>query len=276
MNSLGKVLVAIICLLSIAFFILAALTNATHVNWYDVAMGPNGLKKRVEDAERINAELREQLNVIQLDMKREQIARQASLAALQTALASAESARSSSEAEAVKLQGQTQAQSVALEANSKQLQELNASNTQLKSQLNEARTNFDAAFLKAVEVTDKLNVANGTKATLEERNSQLANDVTKYKELTDSLGKNVDDPIDGTPPNVNGEVLAVGKDMIEISLGYDDGLREGHVLEVSRGGAYLGRVLVKKIDPDRAAAEVLREFRQGLIKKGDRVDTIIQ
>jgi hypothetical protein len=62
--------------------------------------------------------------------------------------------------------------------------------------------------------------------------------------------------------------------LIEVSLGSDEGLRRGHKLDVYRlTGGYLGRAEVVDTNPDRAVARIIPEFRQGIIRKGDRVAT---
>ena len=54
-------------------------------------------------------------------------------------------------------------------------------------------------------------------------------------------GLTKDTPVDGIPPEMRGKVLAVNRDnMIEVSLGSDDGLRAGHTVEVYRGQQVLG------------------------------------
>ena len=69
-------------------------------------------------------------------------------------------------------------------------------------------------------------------------------------------------------------VVNVGdKELIEISIGDDDGILIGHQLDVYRDDAYLGKVVVVKTSPDRAVAEIIPEFKRGTIRKGDRVAT---
>jgi hypothetical protein len=65
----------------------------------------------------------------------------------------------------------------------------------------------------------------------------------------------------------------VKKDYLEISIGSDDGLRKGHKLEVYRGRSYLGRIEIREVAPDRAVAVILKDYRKGPIKKGDKVAT---
>ena len=64
--------------------------------------------------------------------------------------------------------------------------------------------------------------------------------------------------------------------MAEISIGFDEGLRDGHLLDVTRDGRYITRVRVRKTEPDRAVAEILADFNEGIIQEGDRVDTAIE
>ena len=73
---------------------------------------------------------------------------------------------------------------------------------------------------------------------------------------------------------VDGVVLEVSdKDLLEISIGADDGLKVGHSLDVYRGNTYLGRIVIKKTNPDRAVGQVKKELQRGQIKRGDRVTT---
>ena len=66
-----------------------------------------------------------------------------------------------------------------------------------------------------------------------------------------------------------------GKDLMEVSIGEDDGLLPGHYLEVYRIGngvsTYLGRVEVVRTAPDKAVCKILPDYRKGAMKTGDRV-----
>ena len=84
----------------------------------------------------------------------------------------------------------------------------------------------------------------------------------------------IKDPLNGQPPTVRGEVLAVDKDNhVEISLGTDDGLREGNMLEIYRGDKYLGRMRVLEVKPHRSVGTILKELQQDVIRDGDQVAT---
>ena len=76
------------------------------------------------------------------------------------------------------------------------------------------------------------------------------------------------------PPMVRGEILAIDKeDRVEISLGSDDGIRDGNNLLIYRGDKYLGRLQVLETQPHRAIGMVLKDYKQEMIRKGDQVAT---
>ena len=83
----------------------------------------------------------------------------------------------------------------------------------------------------------------------------------------------VDTPVDDMPPQVDGVVTAVrDSNLIEVSMGRDEGIRRGHTLDVYRAtGTYLGRLKVIETSSDRAVGRIVPEFLQGVIRKGDRV-----
>ena len=78
-------------------------------------------------------------------------------------------------------------------------------------------------------------------------------------------------------PRVDGIVSqvrqAAGDQLIEVTIGADDGLKVGNTVEVYRDNKYLGRVEILKTSPDRAVGRVDRRFQTGQIQEGDRVAT---
>jgi hypothetical protein len=94
------------------------------------------------------------------------------------------------------------------------------------------------------------------------------------KQVLSANGLTPDALVAHIPPKVDGVVLEVSdRNLIEISIGADDGLKIGHELDVHRGGSYLGRLRIVRTSPDRAVGQVLRNLQSGQIKRGDRVTT---
>ena len=144
----------------------------------------------------------------------------------------------------------------------------------LRHDISEAQSQRDKHFAKVVELTDRIHQTQGELTRLNERSVQLAGQVAASKKVLDAHGLTKDTPVDHLPPQVRGKVLAVNRDnMIEISLGSDDGLRQGHTVEVFRGSKYLGRVEVLNASTDRAVGKILPGFKKGAIQKDDDVAT---
>jgi hypothetical protein len=149
---------------------------------------------------------------------------------------------------------------------------------------------LDAVIKKSVGLEDQL-------ATLQQSHTELT---TQYeatlKELGDlrKLARANNLPTDlqavaslsEPPPKVKGVVRDIRKDeanrtkFVHISIGSDDGLRVGHVLDVYRtadrnGGRakYLGRIRIWSVTPDNAVGIVVETAKNGIIEVGDNVTT---
>ena len=77
------------------------------------------------------------------------------------------------------------------------------------------------------------------------------------------------------PSDLEGEVTAIaGQDVIEISLGFDDGIRKGQKFSVVRPntGKYVGDIEVISANyPNRAVCRVDKAMQRDQLQKGDRV-----
>ncbi len=277
MTLLGRIFVGIIFVFSLVFLGLALALTATHRNWRDLVIGKNGYKEQVAQRDREITKLNADLLEIKNDLNLEQSARRTALAALQTKVSQYEQQLFNAQQLVEKLQGENSSLAQTDQQRAEELARLSQDNANLRTQILAERQERDDLFVKATQVTDQLNLYRGIHDNLEERNKQLVAQLTQYKEVIDKLGVNPNDPLHGAPPEVNGEVLVVNQptNEIEVSIGYDEGIRKGHFLEVTRGGRYLGKVRVTKTAADRAVAEILKDYRLGTIQKGDRVDTTI-
>lgn len=278
MNLLGKSFSVLILLLSVVFMVLALAVNASHRNWRDMVVAEDGLTAQIETYERTNAQLREARARTQAELDREKAARRTALAALQTQLTQLEDQLQKSEARVQSLQGENTQLAQASASYSRELEKLTAETTVLRSQIRTEQQDRDKLFAETLKLTDDMNALRGIVQLQQDRNDQLLTQVTRYKEVVDAAGLDINDPLDGAPPERNGNVLVINRPrkLVEVSIGYDDGLREGHLLEVTRGGRYVTRLRVRKTEPDRAVAEILNDYSAGTIQEGDRVETTIE
>jgi len=280
MTLVGKIFTVLILLMSVAFLMLSVTVFATHTNWRDVVMRPRegdkepGLKVQIEELSATNRTLREELERAADRLAIEQAARRYALAALQTKLESAKTELQKRESQFAELQAAHGTLLTTLETNQENLKKVTDEIAQLRIDMRSAQQARDEKFNEVVQLTDKLNELEGLRKDLEERRGQLIDQVTRMKLVLDRHGLDEYTPVVDLPPRVDGVVTAVGdKGLVEISIGSDDGLREGHKLEVFRGNSYLGRVVIRRTEPDRAVAEIDPAYRKGSIRKGDRVAT---
>lgn len=270
MTLLGKVFTGLVFLLSVIFFALSIAVNATHINQAKEAASN---KQAAEKAQGEANQIRMQYENIKTELAIEQAARRSTLASLQDQLTTAQSERESAERDLRDLQSALTAANQTNLANANELDAKTKENELLRQKLVEARQDRDQMFQRLVTATDQTNRLQSDLQTLAMRERDLADDYTKLKERMDVLGIKPDTPLNA-PPSVNGEVLAVDTGgLVEVSLGRDDGMREGFTLEVHRGQQYLGRLVVKTVRDDKSVARILDGYQRGYIRPGDRVDS---
>ncbi len=278
MTFLGKCFTFMIFILSIIFMVLSLAANASHRNWREEIVKQGGLKEQVEDYARKNRELRDARARVERALASEQMARRTALAALQTELDQKIDLLQKAEKDKNELLAQLTSMTLKDKQVTDELTRLTADNEKLRQQIRDEQEDRDKLFARTLELTDNLNALAGLLQTQKERNETLVAQVTRYTEVIQAKGINVNDPIDGSPPERRGRILVIDRanKLVELSIGFDEGLRKGHLLEVTRGDQYLGRVQVRRAEPDRAVAAILPDYMLGTIREGDRVDTTIE
>jgi len=279
MTLLGKCLTALILILSVMFAALALVATASHKNWRDVVLtgvnGQPGLKDQIEAIDRDNQQLRDQRDRTKNALAREQIARKTALAALQTQLDRLQEELGRSGAEVEGLRTQVTELTTSDLNKTKQLETLTGENARLRTSVRDEQAARDTLFTTTLELTDQMNVLRGFKQRLEQRNKQLMAQATRFEEVIAARGIDINEPLDGAPPERNGNILQIDRPshLVLISIGSDEGLRAGHFLEVTRAGRYVGKLKVRNTEPDRSVAEILKDYSEGILQEGDRVDT---
>jgi hypothetical protein len=277
MNWLGKVFVVVILIMSLVFMGLAMAVYATHKNWQQVSVD---LKKKLTDAQSENARLQTEHNRRVEDLERDKT--------------TAEQQAAKSEAERVSLaegitriQGeldglrQEQSKGIATVASTQKLNEgLVADVTDLRKRIRDAIENRDSMFKKALDATEELHKAAGEYNRTRELNEQLTKQVAGKDVVMRENGIDPNTEPGKVVPTVEGVVSKIerkaGGQLVEVTIGADDGLKAGNTLEVSRGAKYLGRVEIIQTSPDKSVGRVDRKFQQGQIQEGDRVATRIK
>jgi chromosome segregation ATPase len=156
----------------------------------------------------------------------------------------------------------------------------------------EAQSYKTANATLTADLSQQLTQAQDLREQLFDREKQIEQMVAKqdrtlaqlgeYMRAMQLVGKDVNEVLqaeDG-PPIVQGKVMgtrtADGLELVEISIGSDDGLVKGHMLDVfnTEGrGKWLGQVQVFMTTPDKAVCIVQKDTQQGRIREGDYVTT---
>ncbi|MCA9194668.1 MAG: hypothetical protein KDB03_23015 [Planctomycetales bacterium] len=270
MTLLGKVFTGIVGLLSVIFFTLAVVVNASHINQKDRA---EAAESKSRDLQNKNDQLASLLEETKSSLAVEQAARRSALASLQTQIGLITDELGKQQEAFINLQSAHTTLVQTEKATAEELKAKSDDNELLRQQLVKSVEDRNQLMQRLASTKDSMNRLQGDKETLEERWRQLAADFTSAKEKLEILGIKADTLIEA-PPAVNGEVLAVSNNnMVEVSLGRDDGMREGFTLEAHRSGQYLGRLVVRTVADDKSVAEVLPRYQRGFIRPGDRVDS---
>jgi len=266
----GKILTVFTLVLAIFFAAMTVVVFATHRNWKNEAVRLQGENAKLLN---LNNTYTTQIASYKERLTRERLARRIVVASLETERNVAMEQFQTSNQQLITMQ-QSLAQMAQKNREDTTLLDTQVTeNNGLKATLIQEQNSRDTMFNTYVSIVDQLHELQGTLNSLTLRNTSLAELYARYKDIIERLGPAATNAQE-LPLPVDGIVVAVGRELIEVSVGSDDGLKVGHTLDVFRtGGTYLGRVIVKKTSPDRSVAEILREYSKGPIRIEDRVAT---
>ncbi len=281
MTFLGKIFTVLIFVMSVVFMSFSVMVFATHKNWKMLVTNDTasekydlGLVHQLARLHETNSNLRNELDGLSNQLAVEQAARRHRIAVLETKRQELQDLLTAKTAElraSEAIQGEA---AEAVKLAKIDVEKLTIEVQGLRDNIRTVQGDRDTLFLKVVDLTDKLHGAAGLEKNLKERQNDLLAEISVYKRVMDKVGINPKMSVEKIPPPLDGVVTAVNsKNLIEISLGHDDGLKTGHRLEVFRNNMYLGFAIVLKTDPDRSVAKVDEKSQRGLIKVQDRVAT---
>lgn len=270
MTLLGKVFTGLIFLLSVIFFAIAVMVNASHIDQKDRA---DTAESDLSQSQQANRQLQAQLEEVKTELAIEQAARRLALASLQTQYEEAQSSYEEKEKEAGDLNAQVTELIQVTKGTQADLKAKLDDNRLLREQIVNARQDRDQLFQRLVSAKDEYNRLQGIYQSLLERERALAGDYTGALEKLQILNIDPNEEL-LAPPEVRGEVVSVGNNLVEVNLGRDDGLRKGYELDVhNRNGQYLGKLKITTVRQNASVAEILTNYRKGYIRAGDLVDS---
>lgn len=291
MNLVGKIFIVVIMVLCLVFMALAISVYTTQRNYREVVMLDRdkvtpgkqlGLMYQLKEAKAENENLTNEKAKLEKQYAAEKKAGQQTLTRLQTELDIAKRDRKTLEAQRADTEKDKSEAIAAMNVTQKNLVTMQTERDRQRTELGEARKDRDDHFNEVVRKTDELNQATNDKELLRRRTLELAKDLKKADEALQDNGLSKDiDYKSKAAPKVDAVVTSVlGEGLIEISLGSDAGLREGHPLEVYRisGGqsTYVGRVKVVRVEPNKAVCKIDPNFQVSNVMVNDSVASKIE
>jgi hypothetical protein len=285
MNLVGKIFTVLIFVMSIFFSACAVAVYSTHKNWREVVMNPKdqatrdrpvGLHWQLEDLRKRKQDLEDEKANVEEDLERERKAAIQVRSKLETENERLERDVEDKQNEINRLDKTARESATALQTSHEELARLRGEVDQLRADILQAQNDRDKYFKDVVQLTDDLHQVVNELKRLKDLQTRLAADKAQAERVLRHFNLDKDMSLDPYPPPVEGLVTAAPQpDLVEISIGSDDGLRKGHKLYVYRvaGGTskLVGRIEVVRADFDKSVCKIDPEWRQSYVQRGDRV-----
>jgi hypothetical protein len=277
MNWLGKVFVVVILIMSLVFMGLSMAVYATHKNW---KLASESLNSQLTAANAEKAALITAHNRRVEDLEREKTSATQQAVKLEAEKVALDEHNKQTQAELDGLR-QNQREHIAAVASTQAInQTLTTEVGGLRQRIRDEQQTRDRVFKTALDATEQLHQAAGEYQSARERSEQLIKQVAGMTTVMRAEGIDPATEPGSVVPTVEGVVSQIrrtaGAQLVEVTIGADDGLKTGNTLEVSRGDKYLGRLEIIETSPDKSVGRVNRNFQQGQIQEGDRVATRIK
>lgn len=269
-NVIGKIFVFAVFVMSLMLMTFAVAIYSSHINWQEVAKQKQDELTKLTDSKKSLEAENESLtrSVAASEAARDQV-----VAKFQSALIEKDKELTSLKAARDDKLEDMQAKIGELATVEEDLTQAREQVKKLREEINEKQLKVDSQVDRAARLAAQLHEKESFLEIATERKSQLEKQVAQARILLKQNGLSLDSLPKDRVPTINGVVMAVADDSIEVSLGFDDGLQKGHQIEVYRNDEYLGRAIVKSVKPDRAVAVLVREYARGIVQRGDKVTT---
>lgn len=287
MHFVGKILVILQLVLSILFMAFAGVVYHAHMNWRDDALKQ---KKLVADKTSEQQKERQDFQNLKTEMETKLKAAQEKAAGADAENRGliAEVARLKKENSDIAVARKTAAEqaTVAGDETAARVEE----STNLRSLNHILSLARDADLIERTKLEDQVRGLQLDLDTAKLKNKDLVGKVSILQQALEAAGITADvtelASRGSPPPRVEGIVEAMippkragASELVEISLGSDQGLKKGHEMTIYRDGQkgkvprYLARIVIVKTTPDKAVGQVIENSRNGVIQKGDNVST---
>ena len=274
MNQLGKIFTVGIFVTALFLMWISMMVYSTHKNWKVEAVQ---LESQLSAAKAENEQLESSYRSLDSQLKAEIEAAQQEVRKLESERVQLMTQNTNVQKDLDDARQQERVNTAAVASTQKNNEKLASEVERLREEVRVNQQARDDAFASTLKATDQLHQAQGLLKSIRQRSQQLVQELGNKNALLRRKSIDPATDLETVVPTVRGVVSAMqrstGSQLIEVTIGADDGLKPGHTLEVFRGERYLGRAEILKTEPDRAVGRVIRRFQQGQIQEGDHVAT---
>ena len=141
----------------------------------------------------------------------------------------------------------------------------------LRSEAEKAQSDRDAHFKEVVQLTDEMHQMVNEMTELKNRNTTLAADLAKAKEVLRHFDLNENTDISGTPPRVDGLVRRCrAADWWKFPSAPIPACKKAinsiFIASAPTGNKYVGRIEILKTAPDKAVGKIIPSFQQSEVQ----------
>jgi len=273
MNLLGKFFIVSIAVSAIFMMAISMAVYTNHHNWRAEA---EKLNTQLSEAKNKNEQLASSYRSLESQLSAEIEASQQEVRKLESERVELIAQNTTKQTDLDQLRQQERASTAAVASTQQNNEKLTAEVEVLRAEIRENQQARDVAVASTIRTTDESHQLLGKLSMLNERHVQLVQQLGEATSLLRNNGIDADDA-QAAVPHVRGLVSATirqaGSQLIEITIGSDDGLKPQQTIEIFRGERYLGRAEILRTEPDRAVGRIIRRFQQGQIQEGDDVAT---
>ncbi|MFO0917066.1 MAG: hypothetical protein U0872_01985 [Planctomycetaceae bacterium] len=280
MTFMGKVLIVLHLVLSIVFMAFAGAVFTAQANWRD----------RFQKTEKSLADLQRKQSDLQTELEKEKTAFAAKEKELRDQVTTLTGEKAGLQAENAKLATDNKDLKTMFDAerdvarlNTEEANERAKESTLQREKNSELYASRNEVIAELNQLRDKVFAMELQREEFERKYALLLKDSATMRAFLASKRLTTDPQqmtaVTQPPTDVRGVILDShrpergGEQMVEISVGSDDDLREGHRLTVFRGDQYLGVIQITKVSKDVAVGRVIDRMPNRTIKVGDNVST---
>jgi len=282
MNLVGKIFIVLIFVVSLFFMAIAVAVYGSHTNWRQVventdqSKAPLGLKHQLTNAQDDVKALLARIQVVEDDAKAEIQQRQERVTQLKTANGKLRKDRDAKDAALADAQKQVTIATNTMNRVAARLEDLKTELEQKRAAIRDVTDENLKDKGEVIRLTNVMHQLEIQQRRLLNMQMALAADKIRMEKLLEANnipaggepGANI--PVDGLvskPPTKEGYV--------EVTIGQDDGLRQGVLLDVFHTGGgptkYLGRLRVIKTEYDKSVGQI--QNQRGPSQEGDDIVT---